>query len=155
MSDQCFENSNLGFSFSVVRFLALILNCTLVNQFDATKLSKRNCIKLYREVQINQTIAQGLHNNPYHDKIFAKMMADWKLLTYQLISFIHSWQLVKIWRPRKIMRNFKSHHFCELYSIISKFLSLQYPLNIWWFQCLLLTRIFYLPSIWQQCSSWK
>lgn len=26
--------------------LALILSCTLVNQFDATKLSKRNCIKL-------------------------------------------------------------------------------------------------------------
>ena len=35
-------------------------------------------------------IAQGLLNNLQHNKLLQKMVANWELFTYHVISFIHS-----------------------------------------------------------------
>ena len=55
----------------------------------------------------------------------------------------------------RIIGHIKSHHFCYCYSIISKFLSFQYPLTTQSFRCILLTKIFVRPSFQQLCFSWN
>ena len=76
-------------------------------------------------------------------------------MTHQVSRFIHSITVGEKMKTSWNNKTFKEPPFLLLLLKNLKFLSLQYPLTIQSFLCLLLTRIFVLASFLQLCFSWK